>query len=449
MTTVPYKPAPAPLRRVTTFSVLGAHHAGRTVRELLDKADRDNLDQLWLHGWPTPPELGELGDWTVNWRAGDWWIRAYKPGGKDRNIAIPALNTDAGRWESWEEAETAEALHTALLLYVNAMGQLPQRSPGSTAHRLLRSLHTGKNAKPIPLTEPMPSHIKGATPPLIWEAPDAAHRLSSNLYLHSYDKNGMYLATCSSLALPVGSPAFVNGGAIPALLAGRLPPGYWHGFLHPPAGRYVAELPVIDPGPKRGGWYPTPTVALAREWGYQLDIAEAFIWHDTARPLEPWYKHLRSARTALIKAEEEEPAARIARAAVKSVYTQGMGWFAATAGKPGEPGYWDRSQDPLYKPFWLDLIIAQARANLLRNWLWPAEAGHHPIAAQVDCLYYASDNPDPRTAIGGLLPLGRNLGQFSIKDSCVPAADALAAATPRGVFELHQLTRWLNERAGR
>lgn len=166
--------------------------------------------------------------------------------------------------------------------------------------------------------------------------------------------------------------------------------------------------------------------------GADARIAEAWVWHEHARYLEPWYKLLRDGRRMLMEHAEAGPA-RIALDALKATYAHSIGWL---------DGGWEReaAQDGhagvLYRPDWRHAIIATANANLYRRVLKAADAQPDfvPFAVNHDCIYVASDNPHAELAYpDGAFKLGRNLGEWKIVHNGIPLArlaDVLAGNEP-------------------
>jgi hypothetical protein len=199
----------------------------------------------------------------------------------------------------------------------------------------------------------------------------------------------MYLSVMGGLAVGIGEPEHRTGEA---LNFDRKLPGYWFAVIE-------AELPpgLPDPFPRdpAGRWYMTPTIELAEQLGARIQLREAYVWPESHRLLEPWYKLLRDARMSL-----DGPACD----AVKAVYTQFIGHL--------ESRLWEREGDALFRPDIRQSIIAQARVNFWRILRRCAEEGRPPALVYVDEALFISESPDPLTAKPEALKLGGDLASF-------------------------------------
>jgi hypothetical protein len=350
-------------------------------------------------------------------------LHAYIPGTYGAiDIAFPAY--DWNGWEQqaadgnpcWTAASDATTLLTALDYVERAIDSpVYASSPGRTGAELLKWLHSGPhglNLQPVTLPEAITRGVADGA--LIFRrllTPEERGRQ----YLHAYDKHGQYLGAASSLALGFGEPEHLTG---PDITFDAKLVGYWRARIAAPE---RPGLPPLAGSLGRFDWHPTDTIVYALGAGGTVEVSEAYVWRETHRPLEPWYKCLRDARTALSRpgrAYPNEAARRIALAALKHTYTRGLSWLAATAEG------WDRSQDPLYRPDWYQFLIARARANLLRNIdKLPLET--QPFMVGADCLYFTSDEPDPRRAIPPGLSLGDGLADYGVHDAAVPLGELL------------------------
>jgi hypothetical protein len=403
------------------------------------------LAQLWCHTATagaaerlqdehirTIPAGWELAnpEWSGSGRP--WWLRFYRRGGRTVNLTYPALNTQAGVWGAWADAPTPEVLLRALVAYRDAVGRLPERSPGSTAFRLVREALGELPSKEDAMGGAFPL---AQGPCHYYERPEPW--LLGRTYLHSYDKRGQYLAALHSLRLGRGVPYWLDRFALGAVAAAwqrsrDIPAGYFR-LAAPPACDALFSPPCLEAG---AGWYPTPALELALEHGHLPKLEEAWCWPEAGAWLEPWYERLRSAyRAATAPVDGDAAAWGIARRAVKATYTQGLGWFASRA--------WKRDNDPLYRPDVLDFVITKAAANMRRN-IAKLPATSRPFACDVDCLYFLTNEPSPLTFAAQIgLTLGGNPGNYAIHDAAVPMTPELRAKLGElgSASELRELLR--------
>lgn len=451
--------------RLATFGVIGADGVylsdGSRMRlpqfqqlaYWLDAAQRRNIDTLWLHpsaGWRwRDADIDACEPWIVAGSAGGqidgieigepWWTATRHGVYGVRDVVQPRYEDRA----IWRQTPDAATLRASLLAFRAAVGLDWRRSPGATGTNLLRTLHSGKTATKLELDGPPP-------PPAVeklirdgghldWTRPLAASE--RELYLHSFDVNGQYLAACASLPLGVGQWQHHTHVALPKTSAEYLP-GYYR--------VRVTEKPASGPCPAISaetlGWVTTPTLRLLREAGATVTILESYTWFESKRYLEPWYKRLRDAR--LLLSEDA-----YALDAVKGLYRHAVAWLGSDE--------WDRSADTLYRPDWAHQIRALARANVLRTvYRVGANYGCWPLAVGSDCVYYLSSSPDPLACVAvtqisgrGTAPtdglrLSRQLGHFKVKDAGVPVAE-LTSFLRGQHWSLIPLQEALNTRAGR
>lgn len=380
---------------------------GETIAQLVMRAQRQHITQLWIL-----PSAGRVEDlipladtWSLvasdhehakggHWRH-IWPLVAPDGGSRDAlDVVFPADDLMA----PWRDAHNARQLWHALTAYRELTGQPYYRSPGRTGRAIMEM-------SPMVRTLFQQRTPAGATPPTGTFADLGVSRVAripaQGAYLHAYDKNGAYLAACSSLALGVGEPM-----RLVRPLRDVDAPGFYFvdgAWVSAPYWRYLRERSA-----------PTPT--------------EALIYPQHRRALETFYRALRDARAralahiADLRANgmpDALEALELALRAIKATYSQGLSWLAGTWLKPG---------DPLYHPDWYYQVISQTTANLLREIdAVAAWDGMAPDAVDVDCLYFFSDDADPRRAAPSHLRFGDGLGQWKIKHAAIPRADLFAA----------------------
>lgn len=357
-----------------------------TAVELLETAARLDARQVWIidagagklcfdwtrvPGWSTTPFEDTRSDRPPI------WVWAHRP--PRHAVSVSYVDPDPRR-HPWAGAGPAELL-AQLEAFRAALGVDWNATGGLTSDRWLRQHYRSAGGLRLAASEAVtvPIAPNGPAEMRRWARPPTRAELAGGgLWVHGYDVNGMFLAAASSLPLPVG-PAHHRTN--PAPDPGR--PGWW---------RLEGEEV----------WIPSPTLELEtqrRPIGRD-DIAEAWIWGESHRWLEPWYRAIRSARSRL------EPGTIAARA-LKDVYTRGVG-------RLGSAKRAQSTADPLYQPYWRYAVQAEANARLSRK--LHRIRDHHgqvPIAQNVDCTWWISTEPDPaafadRTGI----PVDTQLGHF-------------------------------------
>lgn len=347
-------------------------------------AARYRLMQLWLHP-DTPLIEGVTQHWFITDTA--------------RHIVAPKLDYHFARDEGWKRAANGQTLLDAILLLNDVLGSTYLFSPGSTGTRLADEL-APRSRQPVVGDWPAPA----LNPNLVRDGfmvrpltPDETQRR----WVHSYDKNGMYLAACSSTELGIACLARWEQPDLNGVPFNTHLPGYWH---------------------TAAGWLVTPSMQLmGEELGRPPLCWEAYVWTEHTRALRPWYARLRDARTTLMAYGPADPphdAALIALQVLKRIYTISLGWWASER--------FNERDSPRFRPDWRHAVMATAAANMRRTIARLNAAGTPPIAwTDVDTLHFVSDEEDPQRAAPPQLKMGAALGHFKHKRTR-PLGEAVA-----------------------
>ena len=265
--------------------------------------------------------------------------------------------------------------------------------------------------------------------------PIAEAELDAAAAVHWYDRRGSYLAPAGGADLPMGDPREMDAAEAAAVIAehrwGKLPAGLWEITL--PAWD-EQQLPPPHPDQRRYGpvtrWVTSPTLRLllddqdAGGVGYtpeDLQIGPAWIWPESGRLLEPWYRQLRE---ALLAARQQEPDGGPISRAIKGVFTGYIGRmdseFAARSARP-----WH------HQPVWRAIIIAAARSGLWRVLRRHQLAtGRTPVQVHIDEVAYLSANTD--AAVNPPAEDTGALGKLKVSGSRVLTDQARAALLKDG-----------------
>ncbi len=372
-------------------SALGSHpwplnmgHFAAVIAQMM----QNHVSQLWIHpaagDWPEPAEYAQAE--ACGYDLGkdpkkSHWLHIFKRGANETlDIVFPSRDRAHPAWSS---APTGKELYEDIWAYNDALGTMFHRSAGATGQRLMRELHSGRNATRLDMPQ-------GAPPPALGSKADRAMNWSKRLthddligkMLIAFDINGQYLAACSSLPLGVGAYRHMTGTECYALE--RHAPGYWR-VLAPQAAD-SSPIPLLD-GQRVldsncvTGWITTPTLNLLFEMGAHVFIDEAYVWPEHVQYLQPWYRKMREARR-ILKAR-----GGAAYDAFKDTYTVGLASLA---------GNWKRKEpDELFRPDWRDAIIGQSRANQYRGLhRIRMECGASPVAIGADCSFFLAPSPE-------------------------------------------------------
>lgn len=405
-----------------------------------------DIAQLWVFGpWSDDLESAFAEFWQTTDEASDHWrpMRARSAPSRRLTVVLPRADLATSCWAS---ASSPEVLLQAVTLYEETMGIRYRRSPAGSAANLLRSLHRdGKGRQLQTATLPPPALVNRTEWDTKWIRPEARELLEAAGpwgWVHSYDCSAAYLAAASSLRLGVGEvrhlvqPDELREFFADICASGKVPPGYYRltTFGHTDRNQ---PIPWRSEDGLPAAWLTAPIAELLTREFTGLTLWEAYVWPESARPLESWYRVCRDALRQLetLRATGEPvraEAAAIARKAVKLGYGPFLGgWVASRA--------WEREGDPLYRPDWRHHVMAQVRANqhralarleLARSWDTARQESPVLLAVSTDCLYFLSPCSDPLQAMPMDLRAGTTPGLYKVQDGGIPASAVLEAMTP-------------------
>jgi hypothetical protein len=221
-------------------------------------------------------------------------------------------------------------------------------------------------------------------------------------YMHFYDGNSKYLAAATGAELGEGTPEYTTTYDSKAC-------GEWDITLLPPHD-YSDLLPFIVENAK--SWAVTPVVEMAKKMGYRVQVHGGYVWKKHHRILQAWAKNLWDLRLSL-KTDTVKYPNSVARIAayemVKLIANQSIGWLDLTKER-GKP---EAKKDQWHRPDWHDQIIGLARARMfLKIWEIVQLVQMYPCAVYTDAIAYCSDDPNPETAVPGLMRRSTELGGF-------------------------------------
>ena len=339
-------------------------------------------------GWSVAERVGtDLRGWTKMWRPGQASVYVTFA-----DLLPPSVRTG--------DADAA-TLARRLGLFSQVLGTGYHLSQHATGLDLMRRLRVKASSEFVVHTPPRPALALG-DPDLNWSRPPMADEAQLT-YVHAYDRGGAHLAGVAGLELPVGEPTeFPEGRKFDPRL-----PGYWYVEIPATSNDWRFPHPLFKGLRTRElDWVTTPTLALANELGYELEVRQAWVWEQHARVLDPWYKRISAARTATD--DETDPDLAAVRTMLKELYTRTIGMMGSRTHAEGTDTFYPERRHH---------IVAKARANLLRRIVQIGQdTGTWPLAVKTDTIVYASDEPDPIKAWpGDPKHLGRGLGQFKVE----------------------------------
>lgn len=193
-------------------------------------------------------------------------------------------------------------------------------------------------------------------------------------YIHSFDKNAMYL---NAVGVPLGVGTYrhaVNPDVVNQ-------PGVWRVKSSP-----LADCNLFNVPGAQNEWVCTPTLLLLQELGLLREVSEAYICDESHKLFPTYYAHMKKA-LALCDAS---PVGETMKGFVKVMYTRGVGYLNSDLFE----GEW------FHRPDWWSMIVSEAGARVFRDAVQVNnECGVTPIATHIDCLYYVSNEPDAYAAL--------------------------------------------------
>ncbi len=222
---------------------------------------------------------------------------------------------------------------------------------------------------------------------LVWMRP-LTFREERQRYLHKYSHFSRSLEACMSVQLGTGTPQHDTDGR-----------GY--DGLHAGLWRIKGERlgSVFDGKQLPCGlayeWMSTPQVRCCQEMGYQVRIQEGYLWPQSQPLLRPWAATLWQAAERLYS---QRAAYRHAQARANAIHSirllaeQGVALLAQDQAAGG----WARPD------LWVQ-VVGQRRAQLFAHLVRLVRRGIMPVLINQDAFWVVSNDPNPLTAVPGLL----------------------------------------------
>lgn len=386
-------------------------HAG----DLVDLAVKHRRNQLWIQpGSSLSHWIGEeTGDPFVTDALEEYnlfpgelapFIRGWKrEGTREEREAVDIVLPEYEESFSPLLKLAPKELFTALLYAELATGTPVKYTAGRTGIELLYQLNDTHQRKPFisPCESDLAPFYEHRASELSWSRPLIRNE-EDMLYLHSFDRNAMFLSACSGLSVGGKRCTYQVKPAF-----NKRVPGLYHIKLSGESRFNHKDLPHPLKG-KTDTWVSTPLVQAAMECGYQVEIIEGYLFEDYHTTLTPWYERLREARKALIEdldRYKREVPRQAALSLVKSYYTRAIGLLGRER-KAGEKAQWyDR-------PDIRNMIVDEATHRMMLTLInLDLRESLSLVGMYVDGLYFVSNNPNPYETVPGLA-IGTSLGKY-------------------------------------
>ena len=324
------------------------------------------------------------------------WPKGSNPQADRRLIVV--FPEHAG-W-NWKLPDT-----TSLLATVTYLEQLLARpvidGPTLVAHQLLTELALNQStswfrSSPVDLdilrsADGTPIPLQAQSRDLVWMRPLTLVEQRQK-YLHKYTHFSYHLDACIGVQLGGGTPQYSSRGRA-------------YDGIHPGIWRVSAERAgsVFDgrrlPSCLDGEWMSTPQIQCCRDIGYQMQIGEGYFWPESQNGLKQWATTLWQAAERLHTHSHiyKHAIGRAnASASIKKLAQTGLDILA----REKAAGGW-------FRPDWWAHIIGRSRASLFAHLANLVKRGTMPVLFNGDAFWVVSNDPNPLTAVPGLLAVRR------------------------------------------
>ncbi|HEV2580459.1 MAG TPA: hypothetical protein VGT44_06365, partial [Ktedonobacteraceae bacterium] len=333
------------------------------------------------------------------------FARAWKAGPPGNQVYLGYAGR--GRW-GWQGVGAAEGLLATVQLLERHLGVPVEWSSGHMGTALLKLLWQKKPGMILDVARDLRDLPFGlAARDILFRR--ALTTAMIGMTLHVYDKNSAYLSACRGLArMGVGEPSHLvarEGGepirpGLPGIYRVTLRDAGWRDAC------FDGELlpPLLEEGQE---WITNDLLLYVLGRGMPLHLHEAWVFRDYAPILDKWAKTLWDARARLRLAMATFPqrqAERDAYATVGEIAHVSVGGFAAS--KEVHP-----SRRMIHPNWWAD-VVSKARINQLCNLESLAAGAGAPVLVYSDGVYYASRDPNPHSAVPGILDRQAELGGY-------------------------------------
>ncbi len=397
----------------------------RVLRSILLPSDVSELSRLLEHVWRAGlTEIWVMPATTLSrtvtcaWfeQANNHWVVIVHPDARDPTRPISALLWPKGSGQR-EEHRLAFVFpeHAgwdwvlpdarSLLATVTYLDQTLARSvadaPDLVAHRMLTDLTFDQSTSWLQSSSVDP-HIllssdgmqipmKETTHDLLWMRPLTLVEQRQR-YLHKYTHLSRRLEACIAVQLGAGVPQYSSNGRA----CDDIRPGIWRVSAERVGSLFDGKrLPsCLD-----GEWMSTPQVKCCRDIGYQVYVREGYYWPQSHELLKQWATTLWQAGEHLCTHPQlyRHVQGRVNTShTIKLLAQLGVSILA----QEKTVGGWSRLD-------WWAQIIGRSRAILFAHLVGLARKGTMPVLVDGDALWVVSNDPNPLTAVPGLVTARR------------------------------------------
>lgn len=251
-------------------------------------------------------------------------------------------------------------------------------------------------------------------------------------YLHKYIHISPYLEACIVVRLGEGMPEYSSKGRG----YDGLRPGIWRTHIERVGSIFDDKhLPsCVD-----GQWMSTPQVKCCQDIGYHIYVQEGYYWPQSHELLKRWAMTLWHAAQGIHTHPQSyghaQAKANVIRT-IKQLVQLGVTIIAKNqnAGGRGRRDWWIQ-------------IIGQSKAILFTHLASLARKGTMPVLVAQDAIWVVSDDPNPVSAVPGLVPAHGWRGYTIGYDAPLPLSSEVKS-TFRAGDHPDQVARTLDALAG-
>jgi hypothetical protein len=211
-------------------------------------------------------------------------------------------------------------------------------------------------------------------------------------YLHKYTYFSRALRACQDVQLGAGTPQLSPQGRA----FDGVRPGFWRVHLDR-AGSLFNDKQL--PSSLHQQWISTPHVICCRNIGYEVQVQEGYFWPQSHQLLKSWAIFLWQAVEHMQNRSHYFHHVQ-ARANASQTIKQLAEYGIALLREPAEAGGWAR-------PDWWAQIAGRQWALLFADLARLVRRGTSPVLIAGDAFWVISPDPNPATAVPGLLSTQR------------------------------------------
>jgi hypothetical protein len=409
----------------TELLVLDAAQGKRTLRSILlplsTNEPRALLEQVWQVGvsevWVMPATTRSRTI-TCTWleQANPHWIIVVHPHPSEPDRPISALLWPKGSERRQENRLTfvfpehagwdwvlsdARSLLATVSYLDQALARPLLDSPDLVAHQLLTELtgdlsaslfpSSARGSQPLSRPDGTPLPIMECARELIWKRP-LTRVEQQQRYLHNYRHLSHDLEACLGVCLGTGPGQSSSNGRA----CDDVRPGIWRVRVERAGSLFDGkQLPsCLD-----GEWMSTPQVKCCRDLGYHVQVQEGYYWPQAQVLLTRWastlwqaaerlHTHPLSYRHVQARANASRTITRLAQLGVSILAERQT------------TGGWSR-------PEWWVQVRGRSHALLFTHLTSLVSKGTMPVLVDRDAFWVVSNDPNPQTAVPGLVTAQR------------------------------------------